>query len=191
MLNGRTKANRMLLHAIEFPHHPSSAYGSHLLLLRTWEGNVAYAEQIEDTTSVQRELALAALELREAYDALDEMFFHDSDNHVYSVRLNRTKGTLDEIFTVQPLDVGKSLNESLYAETRSVIYASATLAVDGQFDAFECAVGFNNCPYKFDAIFKEIVANALVRFYRTVSAFLLHAGESSFLWHCPSGRLVP
>ena len=33
-----------------------------------------------------------------------------------------------------------------------------------------------------------VVANALVRFYRTVSAFLLHAGESSFLWHCPSGR---
>ena len=27
-----------------------------------------------------------------------------------------------------------------------------------------------------------------MRFYRTVSAFLLHAGESSFLWHCPSGR---
>lgn len=112
-------------------------------LIRACRDIVAYAEQIEDTTSAQRELALAALELREAYDALDEMFFHDSDNHVYSVRLNRTKGTLDEIFTVQPLDVGKSLNESLYAETRSVIYASATLAVDGQFDAFERAVGFN------------------------------------------------
>ena len=112
-------------------------------LIRACRDIVAYAEQIEDTTSAQRELALAALELREAYDALDEMFFHDSDNHAYSVRLNRTKGTLDEIFTVQPLDVGKSLNESLYAETRSVIYASATLAVDGQFDAFERAVGFN------------------------------------------------
>lgn len=112
-------------------------------LIKACRDIVAYAEQMEDTSSAQRELALAALELREAYDALDEMFFHESDNHVYSVRLNRTKATLDEVFTVQPLDVGKSLNESLYAETRSVIYASATLAVDGHFDAFERAVGFN------------------------------------------------
>lgn len=44
----------------------------------------------------------------------------------------------------------------------------------------------------------HVVANALVRSYRTVSAFLLcracgshrmfRAGESSFLWHFPSGR---
>lgn len=39
MLNGRAKANRMLLHAIGFPHHPSSAYVFHLLLLRAWVKN--------------------------------------------------------------------------------------------------------------------------------------------------------
>ena len=39
-----------------------------------------------------------------------------------------------------------------------------------------------------------MVTHALVRSYRTVSAFLLYlrhavsAGEFSFLWHCPSGR---
>ncbi len=104
---------------------------------------VAYAEQMEDTSSAQRELALVALEMRELYEALDTIFFHENDNLVYSVRMNRAKNTLDEVFTVQPLDLGVSLAESLYGNTRSVIYASATLAVDGQFDSFERGMGLN------------------------------------------------
>lgn len=112
-------------------------------LIKAVRDIVAYAEQMDDTSSAQRELALTALELRELYGALEEVFFRESDNHVYSVRLNRTKSKHDEIFTVQPLDVGASLTESLYAETRSVIYASATLTVDGSFDSFARAVGLN------------------------------------------------
>lgn len=112
-------------------------------LIQAMRDIVAYAEQIEDTSSAQRELALVALELREVYDALDAIFFHENANHVYSVRMSRTKATLDEVFTVQPLDVGKDLNETLYATTNSVIYASATLSVDNRFDAFEQALGLN------------------------------------------------
>lgn len=116
-------------------------------LIRATRDIVAYAEQMEDSSSAQRELALVALELRELYETLDIMFFHENENNVYSVRLNRTKGSLDEEFSVQPLDLGASLNESLYAETRSVIYTSATLTIDGKFDAFERAVGFNQSEY--------------------------------------------
>ena len=120
-----------------------SLYNTLEKLIKATRDLVAYAEQIDDTSSAQRELALVALELRELYETLDIIFFHESDNNVYSVRLNRAKGVLDEVFTVQPLDIGKSLNEFLYPETRSVIYASATLSIDGQFDAFNRAVGFN------------------------------------------------
>ena len=120
-----------------------SLYNTLEKLIKATRDLVAYAEQMDDTSSAQRELALVALELRELYETLDIIFFHESDNNVYSVRLNRAKGVLDEVFTVQPLDIGKSLNEFLYPETRSVIYASATLSIDGQFDAFNRAVGFN------------------------------------------------
>ena len=120
-----------------------SLYNTLEKLIKATRDLVAYAEQMDDTSSAQRELALVALELRELYETLDIIFFHESDNNVYSVRLNRVKGVLDEVFTVQPLDIGKSLNEFLYPETRSVIYASATLSIDGQFDAFNRAVGFN------------------------------------------------
>lgn len=116
-------------------------------LIQATRDIVAYAEQIDDTSHAQRELALVALELREAYEALDKIFFHENGNHVYSVRMSRTKSTLDETFTVQPLDVGKDLNETLYATTNSVIYASATLSVDNRFDAFEHAVGLNEGEY--------------------------------------------
>ena len=120
-----------------------SLYNTLEKLIKATRDLVAYAEQMDDTSSAQRELALVALELKELYETLDIIFFHESDNNVYSVRLNRAKGVLDEVFTVQPLDIGKSLNEFLYPETRSVIYASATLSIDGQFDAFNRAVGFN------------------------------------------------
>lgn len=112
-------------------------------LIKATRDIVAYAEQMDDTSSAQRELALVALELRELYDALEVMFFKENDNTVYSVRLSRTKSALTEVFTAQPLDMGKALNESLYAETRSVIYTSATLSIDGTFEAFERVVGFN------------------------------------------------
>lgn len=108
---------------------------------------VAYAEQIDDTSSAQRELALVALELREVYEALDLIFFHSNANYVYSVRLSRAKATLDEVFSVQPLDVGKDLNEVFYPNTNSVVYASATLSVDNRFSAFEQALGLNAGEY--------------------------------------------
>ncbi len=112
-------------------------------LIQATSDIVAYAEQIDDTSSAQRELALVALELREAYKAIDAIFFHDNANYVYSVRMSRTKATLDETFSVQPLDVGKDLNETLYETTNSVIYTSATLSVDNRFDAFEQSLGLN------------------------------------------------
>lgn len=112
-------------------------------LIKALRDVVAYAEQMEDTSSAQRELAVVALELRELYDALEHVFLHEGSNSVYSARLNRGKAVYDEVFTVQPLDVGASLNETLYAETDSVVYASATLSVDGDFASFERAVGLN------------------------------------------------
>lgn len=120
-----------------------SLYETLKKLIKALRDIVAYAEQMDDNSAAQRELALVALELRELYDTLEIMFFRESDNLVYSVRLNRSKSTLDEEFIVQPLDVGVTLNESLYAETRSVVYTSATLTIDGQFDAFNRAVGLN------------------------------------------------
>lgn len=104
---------------------------------------VAYLESIEVTNSEQREIALVAIELKELYDSLETVFFTSNSNQVYSVRLNKTKSKLNEVFTAQPLDVGSNLNETFYQETNSVIFASATLSVDRSFNSFEHAIGLN------------------------------------------------
>lgn len=102
---------------------------------------VSYAEQIDDTSAAQRDVALATLEMQELYNALEQVFSLRESNKVASVRLNRTKAKLDEVFTVQPLDVGADLDEAFYQQTDSVIYTSATLSVDGHFDTFLTAMG--------------------------------------------------
>ena len=149
----------------------SAVYDTLEKLIKAVRDIVAYAEEMDDTSAAQRELALCALELKEVYDALEQIFFHESDNHVYSVRLNRAKGILDEVFMVQPLDVGAALNKTLYEDTNSVVYASATLSIDGSFESFERSMGLNggeasraealhvDSSFDFDNHMKVFVAN--------------------------------
>ena len=43
--------------------------------------------------------------------------------------------------------MGETLNETLYARTHSVVYASATLTVDGSFNSFSQAMGLNESEF--------------------------------------------
>ncbi len=104
---------------------------------------VAYLESQEVSSREQRDIALVAIELRELYDALIRMYQKHDDDQVRSVRLSRNNSQLNDSFKVQPLDVGTNLADSLYASTNSVIYASATLAVDRKFDSFMQGIGLN------------------------------------------------
>lgn len=112
-------------------------------LIKAIRDLVAYFEELEHSSAAQREIALLALELRELYEAVDVIFFTNTENRVYSVRLNRTKDQMKDTFLSQPLNVGENLNETFYTETDTVVYASATLAVDDSFESFEAAVGLN------------------------------------------------
>lgn len=112
-------------------------------LIKAIRDVVAYFEEIDHSSSAQREIALLALELRELYEALDTIFFAHKENRVYSVRLNRTKDQFKDAFLAQPLNVGQNLNETFYPETDTVVYTSATLSVDNSFESFENALGLN------------------------------------------------
>lgn len=104
---------------------------------------VAYFEELDHSSSAQREIALLALELRELYESLDVIFFTNKENQVYSVRLNRAKDQMKDAFVAQPLNVGQNLNEAFYSETDTVVYTSATLSVDNSFESFVQAMGLN------------------------------------------------
>jgi len=43
-----------------------------------------------------------------------------------------------------PFNVGVELNETLYANTRSIVFTSATISINNSFEAFEQAMGLNS-----------------------------------------------
>lgn len=140
-------------------------------LIRAARDIVAYLESLEETSKEQRDIALVALELKELLESLATIFFTHTSNRVYSVSLSRQKNNLNDVFKAQPLDIGPTLNETLYQQTNSVIYTSATLSVNQTFDSFEQAMGLNeseesfaralhiDSSYDFDANMKVFVAS--------------------------------
>lgn len=112
---------------------------------------VALMDEFKGAGFAQREIASVALELKEMIVAANVIFLNPTESNVYSVTLNRrqAKGRQQtatrggSVFHAELYNVGAALDETLYATTRSVIYTSATLTVNGSFKPFEESVGLN------------------------------------------------
>ena len=104
---------------------------------------VAYLEGIEEAAAAQREIASCVMDAREIRNAAELIFQLVPDNYVYQATLFKKKDRLQDSVQALLLDVGDKMNETLYTRTHSVVYASATLTVNGKFDTFADAVGLN------------------------------------------------
>lgn len=104
---------------------------------------VGYLEDVEGAAVAQREIASVAVELKEVVRAAEAILFKGDETYVYAAHLCHKAGRGGENLEALLYNVGASLNETLYADTCSVVYASATLTVDDSFDAFEDALGLN------------------------------------------------
>lgn len=113
---------------------------------------VAIMDDFKGVGFAQREVASFALELKEAIVFANAIFLNASDAYVYSATLNRREGkgvkavnagSNRTVFHAQFYNVGQELDETLYANTRSVIFTSATLTVNGSFVPFAEAMGLN------------------------------------------------
>lgn len=119
-------------------------------LLNVAQEIVALLDDAKGAAFAQRELASVTLELKEAVKTADVVFVHPSDEYVYSVTLNRRHrdGGSPAVHTGNAYNaflynVGATLDEHFYDATRSVVYTSATLTVNGSFQSFEESVGLN------------------------------------------------
>ncbi len=110
-------------------------------LVRACQDIVAYLEDVEGCAPIQREIASVALELKDVINAADVILFSQSERYVYSAILNKKKDKEANKLLALLFNVGQTLDETLYAQTHSVVYTSATLAIDGKFTAFEQAMG--------------------------------------------------
>lgn len=116
-------------------------------LINACQELVGFLDDVENAAVVQREIASVALELKDLVQAADAIFVHPSDAYVCSASLTRRpdkgRGIKNDVIRAMLYNVGNALNETLYANTRSVAFASATLTVNGSFEPFEHAMGLN------------------------------------------------
>lgn len=112
-------------------------------LARVCQDLVAYLEDIDGAAASQREIAVVAIACKEILHAAEVLFTLPSEKYAYSATLNKRKDRQTEKLEALMVNVGETLNETLYARTHSVVFASATVAVDRKFDSFEAAMGLN------------------------------------------------
>ncbi len=132
---------------------------------------VGYLEGVDGAAEVQREVASIAMELKSQINAAQVILVDAPETYAYAATLNRKKDRVAEKFEALILNVGEAMNETLFARAHSVVFASATLAVDERFDAFESALGLNtseqsvcracklDSSYDFDAQMTVYVAS--------------------------------
>ena len=108
---------------------------------------VAYLEDVEGVANAQRDVAAVAYELKDARNAAELFFEAATDAFVCQATLEKKKERHGDTLEALLLDVGDELNERLYATTHSVVYTSATLAVNRAFTSFENAVGLNESEF--------------------------------------------
>lgn len=118
-------------------------------LVRRCQDLVAFLEGIDAAAEPQREIASTAIELKELIEACDLIFGKQPESFVFQASLLRKKDRLGDSLGAMPLEVGSMMRDAFYSRTQSVVYASATLSVDGRFEAFSRAVGLNEDESSF------------------------------------------
>lgn len=104
---------------------------------------VGYLEDVENAAELQREIASIAIELRENLHAAEIILQKNPEQYVYSATLNRKADRAVDKLEALLVNVGDTLNEKLFANTHSVVFASATLSVNNSFEPFMQALGLN------------------------------------------------
>ena len=104
---------------------------------------VGWLEGMEGAAALQRELSTTVLELKQIIDACTTIFFSPTPLYAYAADLTKTKDHYNDVLKALMVNIGEHLNETLFANTNSVVFTSATLAVGESFDEFGAALGLN------------------------------------------------
>ena len=116
-------------------------------LIKSASELVAYLEGIDEAAVAQREIASCVMDLRDIRNAAELIYEKPTESYAYQVSLHRKKDRYIDKAQALLLDVGDKLNETFYARTHSVVYASATLTVGNKFDSFNNAMGLNRSEF--------------------------------------------
>lgn len=104
---------------------------------------VAFLDGVNGAEGLAREIAALIYGLKEQLNASEIIFTTPSPTYAYAAELFRKRDRLDDTLSALMLSIGQKLNETLFARTQSVIFTSATLTVDGSFEALDRSLGLN------------------------------------------------
>lgn len=124
-------------------------------LVKACQDIVAYLEDLDNAAELQREIASIAMGLKDSLQTAETILFLAPPTYAYSASLSKKSDRAVDSLKALLLDVGDKMNETLYANTHSVIFASATMTVDGKFSAFEQALGLNRSEFS-QAMVREL-----------------------------------
>ena len=104
---------------------------------------IAFLEGVDGVADCQRDIATVVIDVKEMCQAAELIMEQADPRFVYSAKLSRKPERVAETLEAQIVDVGQTLNETLYENTNSVVYASATIAVGEDFKNFVQSMGLN------------------------------------------------
>ena len=104
---------------------------------------VGTLEGIDEKAEVQREVASIAVGLKESLYAVETILFTAPPQFAYAAVLSSKQDRVAERLQALLVNVGERLNETLFANTHSVVFTSATLTVADSFESFEESLGLN------------------------------------------------
>ncbi|MCD8316577.1 MAG: DNA polymerase III subunit epsilon, partial [Eggerthellaceae bacterium] len=110
-------------------------------LMQTLPEMIALLEGVKEARGAQLELATLSYELDELHESLHVLFKEPSKEFVYAAILNRKNERGGDRYEALLYNVGEKLNETLYPETSSIIFTSATLSIGKTFESFKNSVG--------------------------------------------------
>jgi len=108
---------------------------------------VGLLEDLPEVAEIQREIAATIISLKEMFHAAESILFSAPPTYAYAAVLTSKKDRIIEKMQALLINVGEQLNETLFANTHSIIFASATLTVADSFDSFEDALGLNESEF--------------------------------------------
>ena len=132
---------------------------------------IAFLEGVDGVADCQRDIATTVIDAKEMLQSCELIMEAADPRFVYSAKLSRKPERVAEELQAQVVDVGQMLGETLYEQTQSVVYASATVTIGEDFKSFMTAMGLNEgepsradtcllgSSYDFDANMQVLVVN--------------------------------
>lgn len=113
-------------------------------LVKACQELVGLLEEYDNVAEVQREIASAAMTLKDMVAAAAIIFGPQDESYAYAATLSKKSDDRprDELQALL-VNVGSALDDRLFARSHSVVFTSATITVDGSFEAFSNALQLN------------------------------------------------